>query len=118
MLQDGNQLAIVIAAKCEAGRGKADGLTVCELHWRIIAGKQTGQALTKRYFYSDQLPRGLVEDFLRLGLRVRSPEEVDKVREQLIGRIARLVFRTDEGQQRVFVGNYVGCGDPSRYLPA
>ena len=41
MLQDGNQLAIVTAAKCEAGRGKADGLTVCELTWMIIAGVHT-----------------------------------------------------------------------------
>ena len=44
MLQDGNQLAIVTAAKCEAGRGKADGLTVCELTWMIIAGDQSGQS--------------------------------------------------------------------------
>ena len=118
MLQDGNQLAIVTAAKCEAGRGKADGLTVCELTWMIIAGDQSCQSLATRYFYEDQLPRRLMDDFLRLGLRVRGPEEVDKVRDQLVGRIARLTLKTDEGKQRVFVGNYVGCGDPAQYHPA
>ena len=76
------------------------------------------QSLATRYFYEDQLPRRLMDDFLRLGLRVRGPEEVDKVRDQLVGRIARLTLKTDEGKQRVFVGNYVGCGDPAQYHPA
>lgn len=108
-------MAIIAGSVWWDGVGAKEGDHTFELVMIVTAGERRGEEIDKRYIFRDDPPDFLCRDLLRLGLLVRTAEDLQAAAKQLIGIVVRVSLAEDGDTSRVYIDDYFGRDDPKKY---
>lgn len=109
------RMAIITESACWEGSGDEDGKTVFNLVMVYIAGEASGKELDKRYVFKENPPEYLCRDLLRMGYVVQTVDQLKDIAGQLVGAVVRVSLAQDGDTFRVYIDDYFGRDDPSKY---